>query len=238
MTDNFLKSFTYLIYCCTISVSIVKAQSPVMCFDKNCIDSSYYAIFANNKIIPTEIKEQVLIALSCYPELKDTKIIFHLTKKLTPLSSRPTILSAFKKPNKRTYIISISTKSIKLLNPILLFNLPYNAQIGVLGHELGHVTDFNSQKTSHLLIMFFKKIKPKYTDHFEFNTDLICINHGLGYQLYDWSKYVRTALSIKEWKGAEASFSPEKDTLDNQRYMNPETIKKYIASNAIYQGLK
>lgn len=238
MTDNFIKYFACLICCFTISFSIAKAQTPVMCFDKNCIDTNYYATFAHNKIIPTEIKTQVLIALSCYPELNDTKIIFRFREKVTPLSSRPKFTSAFKNKQNRTYVITISTKSNNKFSPIIFSKLPFNAQIGVLGHELAHVADFNSKSSTQLIGLSFKMFNTKFVDHFEFNTDHICINHGLGYQLYDWSKFVRIALNIKEWKGAEANYSSEKDIPNKQRYMNPETIEKYIASNVIYQSLK
>ena len=238
MTDNFTKYFTCLICCFTISVSIAKAQTPVMCFDKNCIDTNYYAAFGNNKIIPTEIREQVLFALTCYPELRDTKIIFRFREKITPLSSRPKFTSAFKKKLHRTYVITISTKSNNKFSPIVFSKLPFNAQIGVLGHELAHVADFNEKSSWQLIGLSLKMFNTKFVDRFEFNTDHICINHGLGYQLYDWSKYVRTALDIKEWKGAETDYSSEKDIPDKQRYMNPETIEKYIASNAIYKNVK
>lgn len=238
MINSFIRYFTSLICCFTIYISIAKAQTPVMCFDKNCIDTNYYAAFAKHKIIPTEIKTQVLIALSCYPELKDTKIIFRFREKVTPLSSRPKFTSAFRKKQNRTYVITISTKSNNKFSAIIFSKLPFNAQIGVLGHELAHVADFNNRGSSQLIGLSLKMFNTKFVDSFEFNTDHICINHGLGYQLYDWSKYVRTAINIKEWKGAKADYSPEKDIPNKQRYMNPETIAKYIASNTIYQGLK
>ena len=75
----------------------------------------------------------------------------------------------------------------------------------------------------------------KYTDRFEFNTDLICINHGLGFQLYDWSKFVRKSLNISEWKGASNDESLKTKTTPRERYMNPQTIEEYIALNDLYK---
>lgn len=219
-------------------ITNTKAQTPVKFYDRNCIDSSYYATYSNNKVIPSEMNKQALIALSCYPELENVQIVFRFREKVTPLSSRPKVFSALRKVANRTYVINISTKSIITVSPILFSNLPFNAQIGVLGHELAHIVDYNSKNTSQLILLAFKMFNRTFVDRFEFNTDSSCINHGLGYQLYDWSKYVRTALGIKEWKGAEANYSLENDIPYNQRYMNPETIEKYIASNTIYQGLK
>ncbi len=131
-------------------------------------------------------------------------------------------------------MITISTKSNKKLAPILFFNLPYNAQIGVLGHELGHITAYDTMHTGQLLTLIFKLLSSKYTDEFEFNTDRIGINHGLGYQLYDWSQYVRSALDIPEWRGADDFYSSNDKKVTKQRYMNPETIEKYIQTMDFY----
>ncbi len=210
------------------------AQTPIKQFVKEHHDSLVYPKFAHRKIIPKEIREQALIALYFYPELKDVDVVFRYRKTITPLSSRPQVLSAFKKSKNRTYIITISTKSNKKLSPILLSNLPYNAQIGVLGHELGHVAYYNGKNTGQLLGLFYKIWNTKFVDKFEFNTDLIAIDHGLGYQLYDWSAYVRSVLNVPEWRGASDKYPTKEEVEPNQRYMNPETIEKFMESKTIY----
>lgn len=217
-----------------LSISNAKAQAPIKNFNRNGFDAGQYSDFAANKKLPEAIQSQVLRALSFYPELKNVHIIFRFRKRRTPLSSRPQVLSTFKKRKNRKYVITISTKSNKKLAPILFFNLPYNAQIGVLGHELGHITEYDTMRTGQLLTLIFKLLNPKYTDEFEFNTDLIGINHGLGYQLYDWSEYVRSALDIPEWRGAYDDYSVKQRALTKQRYMNPQTIEKFMESNSIY----
>ena len=221
-----------------LSISNAKAQVPIKNFDGKVFDADQYSEFISNKKIPESIRSQALRALSFYPELKNTHIIFRFRKRRTPLSSRPQVLSTFKKKENRKYVITISTKSNKKLAPILFFNLPYNAQIGVLGHELGHITTYDTMHTGQLLSLIFKLLSSKYTDEFEFNTDLIGINHGLGYQLLDWSKYVRSALDIPEWRGADDFYSSNDEGVIKQRYMNPQTIERFILSNPIYTNFK
>lgn len=217
-----------------LSISNAKAQVPIRNFEGKVFDADQYAEFAANKKIPEAIKSQTLRALSFYPELKNVHIIFRFRKRRTPLSSRPQVLSTFKKRKNRKYVITISTKSNKNLDPILFFNLPYNAQIGVLGHELGHITEYDTMRTGQLLTLIFKLFNSQYTDEFEFNTDLIGIEHGLGYQLYDWSQYVRSALDIPEWRGADDFYSSNDEKVTKQRYMNPKSIEKFMESNSIY----
>ena len=212
-------------------------QVPRKKFTANEFDSAAYVSWAFNKKIPGEFRAQALIALSYYPELEEVNIVFRQRKRVTPLSTRPRIWSTFRKRKNRAYVITISEKSNKKLSPILLSRLPYNAQVGVFGHELGHVTDFEKKSSWQLLGLLFKKISPRFVDRFEYNTDVTCINHGLGYQLHDWSAYVRLALEIDEWKGAAAYFSEDGEDQKRQRYINPETIEKYISANKMYKDI-
>ena len=57
--------------------------------------------FAKNKIIPEKYETQILIALSYFPELKDTSIEFKLQKTNTPLSSRPSFFGLLQSSKKR-----------------------------------------------------------------------------------------------------------------------------------------
>ncbi len=212
------------------------AQQVVKTFDEQEYNSLEHLEFGAKKEIPKSVEKQVLTALSFYPELKDTKIIFKLRKTKTPLSARPRIFSIFKSKKRRTYIITISTESVDYLNPILFSNLPYNAQVGVIGHELGHIVYYKDRSTFQLLGLGFKILNSKYVDEFEFNTDRSAIEYGLGYQLLDWSAYVRQALNIDKWQGATNN-DTESGPEENERYMNPKTILKYISQYEIYNGI-
>lgn len=191
--------------------------------------------FGTNKIIPKEYEPQILIALSYFPELKNSAIEFRIKKTKTPLASRPKIVGLLQGASSRKYIITISEQSNALLEPILLKNLAFNAQIGVLGHELSHVSDYCTKgfrKLSNLLLIeIFSK---KQVDQFEGRTDLICIQHGLGYQLLDWSKSVRQKLKKEYWRGANNSES----RASKERYLNPETILHYIHTTSIYNRVE
>ena len=117
--------------------------------------------------------------------------------------------------------------------PIVFQNLPFNAQVGVIGHELGHIIEFSSMATVKIMEHAAQNVSSKYIDHFEFKTDSICIAHGLGYQLLAWSTYVRQAMHKDNWDGADNVHKP----MMRERYMNPSTIKKSINQLPLYQGV-
>jgi hypothetical protein len=172
-----------------------------------------------NKILDSIYKQQISGALLFYPELKGIKIKFKVKKAIVPLSARPRVWATFQKPKNRKYIIVISSASIKKLEPILLKNLSFNAQVGVLGHEISHIADFNQRKGLYFVKLLFMQLSKKAMDIFENNTDRRTIDHGMGYQLLAWSTEVRHNLKIKDWGGANKSGIQERE-----RYMSPETI--------------
>jgi hypothetical protein len=182
----------------------------------------------NNKIIPMQYADAVKIALLYYPELENSKIKIRVKKRLTPLTSRPTVWSTFLKPSKRTYIITISNHTVELFTPILLQNLSFNAQVGVLGHEISHIAEYNSKKGRFFLALALKHVSKKSMDKFEYNTDNRCIAHGLGYQLLSWSEEVRIKLALTQWGGAN------QPTGKQERYMNPATIKTVMKTMPMY----
>lgn len=196
-----LKHEIIFLFLILVSQSIV-AQKPVKQFTPNSFSEAKYGKFAVNKNIPIQIRAQALLALAYYPELIDQDIEFILKKAKTPLTSRPTFRSLFKSKDNRIYRITISTESVEWLQPILFNNLPFNAQVGVLGHEIAHITEYKSKNFWQLLRIGIGMLSKKFTNSFEFNTDKRCIEHGLAYQLKDWSIYTREALKIGEWKGA------------------------------------
>jgi len=231
--NSVLKSvFLLTVFACGYSQAkaTVKEFHPDSLTNENVLDLKRN--FGNNKSLPKGFEKQTLIALSFFPELKDVKIIFRVENKTTPLSTRPSVTGMLRSAKKRTYIISISKKSISFLDTILLDRLNYNAQIGVLGHELSHVSDFINKGFGRMCRLAVGHLSKKYIDRFEFNTDRICIDHGLGYQLLAWSKNVRENLKSSSWLGA-ATLPPD---AASERYMNPKTIQLILATHPRYQN--
>ena len=203
-------------------------------FVKKYYDKDSFKLFEKetllikNKIILPTYKEAIYAALFAYPELHNTKIVFRERAQKSPLSANITLFSLFKKRSKRFYLINVSTTSTNKLNAIRLSQLSYNAQIGVLGHEIAHIAEFQRKSIFYFIKLAFGHLSKNYIDKHEFNTDLRCIEHGLGYQLLAWSNEVRVKLKIPQWGGAS---KPKRAT---ERYMNPQTIQYVLDTMKIY----
>jgi len=181
--------------------------------------------FGNKKEIPPQFEKPILTALSYFPELKNVHIVFRIKKAYSSLTTKPNFAGVFKRKNRRTYIITISNETIDTLKPLLLQNLTFEQQVGVIGHELSHVVDFNSNNFPQTIGVGIGHISKKYLDKMEFNTDRICIQHGLGKYLLAYSKHVRETMHVHNWRGVDY-VNKGNGNGKYERYMNPETIEK------------
>ena len=189
--------------------------------------------FGNHKEIPIEFERQILIALSHFPELKCVSIKFRIKTTRTPLTSRPELSSLITPGSSRTYVITISKQSQPMFDSILLKNLSFNSQVGVIGHELSHISFYQKRSFFQLVSIAVQMTSSNWVDRFENNTDKTCIEHGLGFQLLSWSSEVRQRLQVKQWLGSDSA--PDPSVIHRERYMSPESIRKYMSSLEMYK---
>lgn len=209
-------------------------QVPQKSFDPGSLPENYFKElkkeFGKNKRYPPQFEKQILIALSYYPELKNTSILFRSRIRHATAITRSTWPGFFQSPKNREYVISISDSIEPMLMPILFKKLSFNAQVGVMGHELGHVVQYSAMTTLQIVKYILCNISAKYIDRFEYGADAICIVHGLGYQLLEWSSFVRMKMNTVNWDGPDYAHRPKK----RERYMNPPTIIKRINEDSLY----
>jgi hypothetical protein len=231
--------------CCSVLLSVIcferdygQGPAPARQFQRSDFSSADSARLAKeygeNKTLIDQFGLQTLIALSYFPELKHTSIRFIYKSTRSPLTTRPLFPALLHKGRKRRFSITISDSSIAKLEPILLKSMDFNAQVGVLGHELSHVSDFSRRSFFSLMGSGISHVSSSYIDRFEFRTDSICIGHGLGYQLLSWSSFVRRTLHSENYDGSDNIDMP---VMNRERYMNPSTIKARIAKDPLYSAL-
>ncbi|MEO1434053.1 MAG: hypothetical protein AAFV80_00860, partial [Bacteroidota bacterium] len=107
--------------------------------------------FGQQKQLPEGYEKQALLALSFYPELKLTDIEFRLGDYGFAHTCRPKILPLLNPLGKRKYLITISRSLDGPLQATLFGALPFEAQVGVLGHELAHILDYESKSAAGLI---------------------------------------------------------------------------------------
>lgn len=180
---------------------------------------SLVMIYEKNKELLDEYKDILITALSYYPELKSTHIKFEYSNEKTTMASRPSRLLF-----PRTYKILINKN--KNFDGIPFDSIPWNAAVGIVGHELAHIVDYESLNVFGLIdrLLLYSNMqhgKP----YFEKSIDLITINRGLGWQLYDWAKFAMYDNDIA---------SEEYKEFKRHTYLTPDEIITYIKHYSKY----
>ncbi|MFI3333594.1 MAG: hypothetical protein SNI51_01755 [Rikenellaceae bacterium] len=175
---------------------------------------SLRTIYGANKIFVEEFLEPTLIALSHYPELSESHIEFKYSTEATTMAARPKPLSMLWR---RRYVVVINDNDS--FDGIHLGDVPFNAQIGIIGHELAHIADYERHNLSGVVGILMRYSSKSRKALFEREIDLATIERGLGWQLYDWAQF-----ALDEHNGATAHYREFKRT----HYLSPEEIERYI----------
>ncbi len=171
-------------------------------------------MYGDNKIFVEEFLEPTLIALSYYPELRETPIEFRYSREATTMAARPKPLSML---YRRRYIVLINNR--EEFDGISLDDIPRNAQIGIIGHELAHIADYERYNLFGVVGILMRYSNNARKPLFEREIDRATIERGLGWQLYDWAcealdERHNTGEKYREFKASH--------------YMTPAQIEEYI----------
>ena len=174
---------------------------------------SLQSSFGQNKIIISEYRLPILIALSHYPELINIKIIFKSVNIESTGKTTIAFPSILTKSN-RKYIIYINDN--KEQTGFLFKDLSLNEQIAVIGHELAHVLDFSKRSFIGMITWGSNYLNHEKRIKIERETDQATITHGLKNELYEWSNFALTSpLTNPQYKKMRFTY-----------YLHPEEISK------------
>lgn len=137
----------------------------------------------SNKIVPDIIWREAYVALSHYPELKNTPIEIRFKDgiKKSFMQAQPKFSGLFKNRKNRSYFIFINEK-FKIEDEIFdVSTVPSDVLIGWIGHELGHIMDYRDRSALDLVWFGIRYITSKnYIRDAERAADTYAVNHGLG----------------------------------------------------------
>jgi hypothetical protein len=202
----------------------VQCNNPVRFYQYDCsVDfDSLKKIYSQNKSFIKDYERQCLIALSFYPDLKECSVDFVYANISTTMACRPSVQSLVRK--KREYQIFIN--DYKDFEGILLQDIPFNAQIGIIGHEIAHVLDYESRNIAGIVQRGINYLTTTAKREYERDIDLLTIEQGLGWQLYDWADF-----SMYQSTKATEDYKQFK----RNTYMSPKEIEEVIKKMDCYR---
>lgn len=184
------------------------------------------SINTENKIIPDNIREEALQALSFYPDLYDVPIEFKFKEKIkkSTMQAQPRFASFFKNKKEREYVILISKKIQIDEKDFTMDNIPSDIKVGWIGHELGHVMDYHDRTNVGLIILGIKYLLfPSSLKKVERTADTYAIAHGMG-------EYI---LKTKNFILENANISEKYKNRIRRLYISPEEVMELINENKV-----
>ncbi|MBU2927164.1 hypothetical protein KO515_02880 [Winogradskyella psychrotolerans] len=172
-------------------------------------------------IIPEDIRENVETALDYYPELKTINIEFRFKKniKKSTMQARPTFGSFFKSRKHRNYVILISEKFKIADQEFLTRHIPNDIFIGWIGHELGHVMDYQDRNKLNLIWFGLKYLlSQNHIIEAERAADSFAVTHGM-------EDYI---LKTKDFILNHADITQSYKNRIKKYYLSPEEIMHLV----------
>jgi hypothetical protein len=152
--------------------------------------------YGENLNCPEDYELSALIALSAYPELWDKNIEFVYSKGAYTMAARPAPLSLFKSRKNRVYRVFINTESRN--KGLLLHQVPFNAQVGIIVHELAHILYYTKRSSLGIIWDGISYSSKKFREKFEKDTDKEAIQRGYGWQVHNFSKCTMEMENVPE----------------------------------------
>lgn len=161
----------------------------------------YLNTFSWRKSIPNIIRTPILKALAHYPELKGKFIEFRLKKmkSASVMKAQPRFSTLFQLLDDRKYIILINP-SIKLgARSMAIEELPEEVLVGWIGHELGHVMDYEQRSAFGMLQFGLGYLFSKsFVKGAEKRADEIAVSHGLGAEIVKTKEFILNHAEMPE----------------------------------------
>ncbi|MFC5412447.1 hypothetical protein ACFPMF_24190 [Larkinella bovis] len=151
------------------------------------------AEFGTHKTIPAVIKKNVLTALSFYPELKNTTIRFCFKQRIrsSVMQAQPVFRSLLNRRKNRAYRIYISALFKLTHSAVPIHQLPDAIMIGWIGHELGHIMDYERRSTLGMAGFGLSYLfSPAYVKKVERIADHFAVERGLGHYLVETKRFI------------------------------------------------
>jgi len=182
--------------------------------------------FGRLKELPPGFDLQALLALSHFPELKNVHIRFIVDDVDIPLSSRPHWPSMLRSARGRTYLVVIDNQRDGPRGALLLENQPFNAQVGILGHELAHTAYYLQRDFFGIVSDALCQLSRCRID-FERDTDRRLIEYGLGWQRFDHALFLRREFSASDAEAMSAEGG-------GGAYMSPSELQQEMQQFPAY----
>jgi len=143
---------------------------------------------------------QISYVLRFYPNMLLENIIINKKPTKHIANTRPTFFSIFKMPGRRSYKITFSEFTNSTMDSVLLNNLDFNAQIGLIANQISLIEDLSTGGFFNFVSFYFKKMSANGNNRLVRISEDKTLEVGLGYQLLSLNEECIEKLKIEKWQ--------------------------------------
>jgi len=150
---------------------------------------------------PAIISKEVEKAFSYFPDLDDSVIEIKFKKdiKKSTMQAQPDFASFFRSRKNRKYHIFISENFKISGKNFKTVNVPSDVLIGWIGHELGHVVDYQNRSKMNLVWFGIRYLLSKnHIVEAERSADTFAVERGMGDYILDTKNFILNHADIDE----------------------------------------
>lgn len=135
--------------------------------------------------------------LDSYSELESTRIIFKKSSLKSMGQAQPVIFSLLRRRSSRKYKITL--RECKEAEQLCYNQIPDSAKVGLIGHELFHIVDYQSKSIFAIAWLGFRyPTSTKYRRDVEFETDSLTIVRGFGSEVLYFFNFVTSSSCVSK----------------------------------------
>ena len=140
--------------------------------------------------------------------------------------------SIFKSPVQRVYKITFSKGTNSTLDSVVLENLTFNSQIGLIAHQISIIEDMSTGGFFNFVAFYFKNLTHAGIKRIYLDAEEKTIEVGLGYQLLDLNKENLENLKIENWTDTKGYTNYMRHY--KNRPMKPSRVINFINDMPVY----
>lgn len=180
------------------------------------------------------LKKQFNYVLKFFPKMLVKNIRIEFNRKEDVVKIKPKFSSIFKMPSQRVYTVYFSKGTKSTLDSVLLENLSFNAQLGLIGTQVSVIEDLSTGGFFNFIGWYFKHITHKGMKKIRALAERRTLEVGLGYQLLTLNKELNEKLKIDNWPNTKG-YTNYMQHYKN-REMKPQTILNLMNDLPVYRS--
>ncbi|MBL7932383.1 MAG: hypothetical protein JNL60_10795 [Bacteroidia bacterium] len=178
------------------------------------------------------LAKQFNYVLKFYPEMRVKNIIVEFKPSSKTVHTKPKFGAIFKLPEQRVYKITLSRGTKTTLDSILIDNLSFNSQLGLIANQVSIIEDLSTGGFFNFISWYVKHLTHKGSKKILTEAEQKTLEVGLGYQLLSYNRECEEKLKIDNWTSTKGYTNYMRHY--RNRAMKPQLIVNLMNDMPVY----